>query len=885
VGSERKLPLGARLAIRLLVPRALRDEVEGDLAERLEEIGRTRGARAAGRWLRWQLLSLARWPFRADRGRSGTTRGHASGWWWDLRLSARALRLRPAPALVVVLTIGVAVGATTSVFTVVEGVLLRPLPYPDADRLVRVWQTKESWHDSPNSQLRAFADRFPASVPVSRDWQTSDTGLQSVGAFSSRTFVLQDSQGALVIEGQSVTSGYFDALAVPPQIGRTVWLEDDPIGAPPVVVLSDAFWADRFGRDPAVLGTALTLGGTAYTVVGVMPPGFQAPFGPHEVWTTLDEEEKAQGRDSQFLDVVGRLEDGVSTEMAAERLATVQAGLATAYPDDQGDLGSRVMPLLDSIVGDVSATLWFLLGAVGLVLLVAVLNIANVLTVLGIARRREIAVKAALGAGSGRLVRSLFVENAVLAGAGGVLGILIAWAAMPALLALVPPGVPRQDAIGMSPRVLAFGLLVTAATVLAVGVLPALQAAGTAPGEAMRTSTRGATGGRAGNRLRAGMVCIEVAAACLLLVAAGLFANSFLRLWTTDRGFETEGVAVMITVPDPIEYPEREDRDRFVRALRDRLESIPGVDATATNQVPLTRSSSTTTYYVERPDGEDEETNVLITVALENYHDVLRIPLVAGRSFRRDDTDDVSPVAIVNQAMADRYWPGASPIGRRLRPRRDGPWTEVVGVVGNVRHQGLDVEPEPKLYVPATQSARATTRWVLRVQGDMAAALDLARREVTALSPSTPVREVQVLEESISSSVAVPRFRTLLVASLAVLAGALALIGLYGVVTFAVTQRFREIGVRMALGADAAGVVRNEVVSGVRLAIIGVAAGLAVAWSASDVLGDFLFGVRPTDPATYAVIAVVVTAVSGAAVWLPARKAASVDPVTVLNSE
>ena len=809
----------------------------------------------------------------------------SGGWGWDARQGLRAVRSRPGASLTVIATVAVAIGLTTAVFSVVRGVLLEPLPYPGSERLAQVWQTKGSWMDSPSSQLRAFAERFPLSVPTFNDWTGEDTGFEALGAWTNRSPVHPQADGAEILRAQAATSGVFEALGVEAHLGRTLLPEDDGPGAPRVAVLSHELWQERYASQPSALGTDLVLDGIAHAIVGVMPPGFRLPDGPTRLWMQLSEEDLAEDRDSQFLTVVGRIPVSGSLEVAAERLAAVQGRLAETYPDEQGDVGSRVVGLLDAVVGEVRSTLWFLLGAVGLVLVIAVVNITNILSVTGLTRRKELAVKAALGAGAGRLVRGLLAESAVLAGIGGLLGIALAWLSLPLLLRLVPATVPRYEAIDMDMGVLAFGLAVTAVTALLVGTLPALHAARARPQEMMSESGRGLAGGRTGARVRAVFVVTEVALAFVLLVGAGLLGNSFARLWSVDRGFASEGLITVSAYPDPAAYPERDDRDLFVRSLRERMAAIPGAEVTATNQAPLSGSTSSTTYQLDRGDVEPEDTNVLISVVLENYFDVMGIPVLEGRGFEGSDVREAPGVAVVNESAARALWPGESPLGKRLRGGDEAPWITVVGLARNVRHQGLAREPEPKLYVPVWQSARHPTTWVLRASGDLAGVTELARRAVAGISPTTPIQRTQILEETIARSVAVPRFRTFFVVGLAVLAGLMALLGVYGVVTFSVAQRTREIGVRMALGARAPGLVARVVASGLALAVGGIAVGLVVAWATADVLEGFLYGVEPTDLPTYAWISVAVALVACGAAWLPARRAAAVDPVSVLSSE
>lgn len=878
--TDRRAPLFVRILFGFLVPASIREETLGDLNEGYARIASHRG-RWAARWWAWRQLFTLK-PIRLRRAiDSGPLMGAA-----DLKHAVRSLRARPGASLTVVCTIAVALGITTGVFSVVRGVLLNPLPYPESDRLVRAWQTKNSWIDSPNHQLRSFALRFPLSMPTFNDWVAGDVGFEAIGAYTGGRYVEQGSEGAQILEGERVTSGVMATLGVPALLGRTLLPEDDRVGAPRIAVLAYSFWRDRFDARNDVLDQTITLDGEAHAIVGVMPPDFR-PLTRQgaQLWTPLPEETKLDTRDSQYLQVIGRLAPNVSQEAAAERLASFQARLAEQYPDDQGDVGSRVVGLLDSVVGDLRSTLWFLFGSVALVLLVACANIANILSVLGISRRREMAVKAALGASSGRLIGGLFLEAALLAGVGGLLGLGLAWLSLPALLRFVPPTVPRYSEIGLDPGVLAFGLALTAITAVLVGVLPAAQASRTDPSGMIRRSSRGMAGERSGSRVRSALVSLEVALAFVLLVGAGLLGTSFANLWSVDRGFATESLLVFRTTPDPLVYIEEEDEDQFVRELRRGLEAIPGVEVSAANQVPLSGSMSTTTYRIEREQTEPEERSVVISVVLENYHDLMEIPIVEGRAFESTDMLDAPPVGIVSATMAETLWPGESALGKRLRAREDEPWTTVVGVASDVRHSGLEVAPEVKLYVPVWQNHRHPTQWVIRFRGDVAGVTALARDAVAAVSPTTPVRSVDLIEQQIARSVAVPRFRTIFVVGLAAMAGLLALIGVYGVVTFAVAQRTQEIGVRMALGARAGLVVRQVVGSGLKLAVAGIAVGAVIAFALAEAVSDFLFEVEATNVMTYTLIALGVAAVSAAAAYLPARRAAAIDPMRVLNSD
>jgi len=875
---------GIRALLRVLVPGGLHDELLGDLTERYRRIRATRGRRAAGVWIWWQVVRLKPLALRRSFGR-GHGETAMGGWGSDLRHAARSLRKRPGFAAIVVLTVAVAVGSTTTVFSVVNGVLLRPLSLPEPDRLVLAWQTHPEWIDHPNSQLRGFGQRFPLSVPTYDDWAATRTGLESMGIFTGGTWVLQSADGAEVLRGQIATSGAFAASGVGAALGRTLLPQDDAVGAPSVALLSHELWRDRFGSDRDIVGRVLSLYGIPHTVVGVMPSGFQLAGQGAQLWTDLSDEDKLGERDSQSYTVLGRLRPGATLESLEADLVAIQERLGVEYPDDQGDNGAHVEGLQDYLVGSVRSTLWFLLGAVGLVLAIACVNLANMLSVAGLARRRELAVKAALGAGRGRLVRGMLVESACLGITGGVIGVGLTAASLGLLTRVLPATLPRTDAIAVDARVLAFGLLLTLVTSVLVGVVPALQAGGASPRQTMDATSRGLAGGTAGQRVRTALVVSEVAMAFLLLAGAMLLGTSFARLWAVDRGFDTEGLVTMRVVPDRLTWPEQDDRTRFVDELRGQLAGIPGTEVSATSQVPLTGSTSSTTFEIERADGAMEDGTLLISVVLPDYLQVMRIPLLEGRGLLESDRADAPAVAVVNQAFARRYFPGGSPVGHRVRDDEDTPWVTVVGVAADVRHQGLHLPAEPTIYLPSAQNGRAVTQWLLRVRGDLQGAVELARNAVHTVSASTPVARVQILDEEISRSVAVPRFRMLFVVGLSGMATLLALLGIYGVVAFAVSQRTRELAVRVALGARSAQLLRGTLGEGLFVSVVGVVLGSAVAWPATRLVSEFLFDVEVTSLGTWIAVAVVVTSVALLASWLPARRAARVDPVTVLSSE
>ncbi|MDX1646512.1 MAG: ADOP family duplicated permease [Longimicrobiales bacterium] len=882
-----------RLAVwllRRLVPSELVDVVEGDLREGYSRRRRKRGRRAADWWAWRQVLGSrpleSRRTVRRANGRGRTLGG---GWIEDLRSVVRRVRHRPAVAAAVSATVAVAVGATTAVFSVVNGVLLRPLDFPEPDRLVAAWQTNPEWMDHSSLMLRNFARRFPLSVPTFNDWQEANTGLESVGivTFEDRTWQRPDR--AENISTLAVTHGIFEVLAVPPAMGRVLLPDDDRPGASAVAVLSHGFWLDRLGGSADVLGTGITLDGTPHSVIGVMPPGFAVPgFEGAELWTSRPEGQKAGARDSQSFTAIGRLEPGATVASLEAELGALQDRLSERYPDEQQDFGANVEGLLEAEVGGVQTTLWFLLGSVGLVLAIACLNIANILSVTGIARRQELAVRAALGAERGRLVRGLLVESAALAIFGGLIGVVLAAVALPGLTGLLPPSLPRVESVAMDSTVLVFGVAVTTVTAMFVGILPALRAARVDPGQAMAEGARAVAGG-SGGRARAALVVAEVALAFTLLVGAGLLSRSYVNLSTEERGFPTAGLAVMSVSPDVEGYGNEEEaraaRRQFGMELHDRLRALPAMRISGSNQVPLSGSTSVTSVDIELADRTlVEDASVLITVVFPDYLDVMGIPLLQGRALAEADGEQAEQVAVVNEALANAYWAGETAIGRRIRDAEREEWRTVVGVVGDVRHQSIREPAEPKIYLPASQSRRTIDQWILRAD-DPATALSRAREVVAELSPTTSVRREVILDDRIAQSMALPRFRTLFVVSLAGLATVLALLGVYGVVAFSVVQRTREVALRLALGARDREVVGTTLTEGLKLCVTGLVLGAAITVSGGRVLESFLYDLPTLDPVTYLLVTVVVALVGLAAGYVPARRASRVDPMTVLKSQ
>ena len=801
-----------------------------------------------------------------------------------LKHTLRSLKARPGGAATVVAALALAVGATTAVFSVVHGVLLSPLPYPEPERLVQIWQTKEAWKGSQSASRRAAAERMAPGAPVVRDWQVSETGFESIGAYVEAQMVEQRSSGAEIIQGQEATAGFFEALGVSPMLGRALQPEDDSFGALRVALVSAGFWRERYEGSQDVLGASLLLDGLPHTVVGVMPDNFAPPTWSisaalPRVWIPLTEEAYVGDKSVR---TIGRLRPNTTLESASAQLGSTQDRIAVAQPESQQGRGIRTERLLDAVVGQVRSTLWFLFGAVALVLLISAANIANVLAVQGLGRGRDLAVRAALGAGRFRLVRGLLAESTLLTVVGGALGLVIARVSLPFLVEQLPPSIPRSAQIGITPGVLVVALVVTGATALLVGSLPAFVAARTNPQDTLRGGSRGVTTGTAGRRARSVLVVAEVALAFVLLVSAALLANSYARLWSVERGFDSEGLVAMTVVPAASERGTPELEDRFIASLGERLNALPGVSASVANNVPLSGDSSGVRVVIEPVGGsQEQEISALLSVSTPGYLEVMGVPVLSGRPLALSDTAQTQRVALVNQSFAKRFWAPGQELGNLLRA--DGVSVEVVGVVADVRHKGLALDVSPKVYLPASQSNRFVHEWILRVEGPFGPAVQRAQEEVASLSPATPVSRVMVVEESISRSVAVPRFRTVFVVGLALLAVGLALLGLYGILAFAVAQQRQEIGVRMALGASSRQVTLRVVGAGLRLTSAGVVIGTAVSWLLSRGLQQFLFDVAPHDALTYALMIVTVLSISSLASLLPARRAARVNPIEVLR--
>lgn len=793
----------------------------------------------------------------------------------DFRYALRQLRKSPGFTLVAILTLALGIGANSAIFSVVNGVLLRPLPFADADSLVRVFETVPQY------------GRFSVAPPNFFDWRAQNSTFERIAAYSgsSATFV-QDGNPER-ISGVSVSWDIFELLRVKPALGRGFTPEEDTPGNDGVIVISHGMWQRRFGGDRGVVGRAINLSGSSVTIVGVMPPPFYFPSREAEYWTPIALNPSANNRGAHFLGVIARLKDGASLRLASTDMETIAARLAQQYPENNAKESAEVIPLLENVVRNIRPALLTLLAAVGLVVLIACGNVANLLLVRASVREKEIAIRTALGAGRGRLVRQMLAESVALAMAGGAVGLLLAYAALRPLQALSAGSIPRVEDVTIDAGVLVFTLAVSLLTGVIFGLVPAWQALRANLNDVLKEGGRSSvTGG--GRWLRSSLVVAEVAISIVLLVGASLLLRSFSRVTGVDPGFRAENVLSFRVALPGNAYPNREARIAFFNSLLERLEAQPQVLSAAMVQTLPLRGRYVLSVTVQgRPaPPPGEEPSATYRSISPHYFEAMGIPLLRGRAFTERDIVDAPLVAVVDEAFVRRHFPNENPIGQRLRMGNgtDG-FYEIVGIVGNVHHFGLDENTEPTMYAPFPTDVFGTMWIVARTQGDPLQLAGAARGVLRDLDPTLPAYSITSLAEVVSESVAQRRFSTLLLGLFALIALFLAAVGLYGVLAYTVSQRTQEIGVRMALGAGRGHLLRMVVGHGMRLALVGVAVGLAGALALARTVSAMLFEVTPFDPASYAATAAVLVGVAALACYVPARRAMRVDPIIALRYE
>jgi putative ABC transport system permease protein len=801
----------------------------------------------------------------------------------DIRFGIRMLLKSPGFTVVAVIALALGIGANSAIFSVVNTVLLRPLPYKDPERLVMVWE---------DNTRHGYPRDTPAAANYI-DWRDQNQVFEAMAAIADLSLNLTGSGEPERIDGKRVSANLFSLLGVEPQLGRAFLPEEDQPGGNCVVMMSHGLWQRRFGFDKKIIGQPLTLNGASCTVVGVMPPDFQFPSREAELWVPISfSTQEAANRGRHFLQVIARLKPGVTVQQAQTEMNAIAARLQQQYPESNADLGAAVVPLHEQVVGDIKPALLVLLGAVGFVLLIACANVANLLLARAAVRQKEITIRVALGASRARLIRQFLTESILLAALGGVIGLLLSLWGVNLLKAFIPENISQVKAIAIDARVLGFTLLVSLLTGLIFGLAPAIQASNFNLNETLKEGGRDSAAGSRSNRIRALLVITEVAVSLILLIGAGLLINSFMRLRNVDPGFRADNLLTMRIVLPALKYPDQARRAAFYTDLLRRVEALPGVQSAAvTTNLPLYRQGNSIGISIEgRPDPPPDQGLIIVTrVVSPEYFSTMGIQLSKGRQFNEHDKAEGQGVAVISETMARKYWPGEDPLGRRIKSGSSAstsPWLTIVGVAKDVRQFELNVDPKPQMYLPYEQAGFFAPRdLVVRTNVEPLSLAATVRRTVWEIDKDQPVSNISTMEDILSESVARQRFSMLLLGVFAALALVLAAVGLYGVMSYSVAQRTREIGIRMALGAQARDVLKLVVGNGLKLVLIGVVIGLVAAFILTRLMSSLLFGVSATDPITFTIISLVLIGVALLASYIPARRATKVDPMIALRYE
>lgn len=801
----------------------------------------------------------------------------------DLHEAWRFLRANRGFSAVVILTLGLAIGVNSTIFSVLNGVLLRPLDYANPERLVVAWENNQTLGQ----------DRSQTSTATYLDWRAQTTTFESLALWRYKGFTLKTENDAVRLTTVDVSPALFTVLRATPEIGRVFTADEERPGSPKTVVLSYAAWTRRFSADAGILGRTLLLDDVAYEVVGVMPRRFQFPAGDSEVelWAPLTMSPASAGsRPHRTYNAIGRLEAGTTIDQARADMDRIAANIARDNAESNAGWGVTLVPAHEQVVGDIGNTLWVLFGAVVLVLVIACVNIANLLLARSARTAREFAVRAAIGASQWALLRRSLVESGSLAGLGGLAGLLIAWWGIGALRPLIPANVPRADAIGLDLPVLAFTAVASILAALIFGLFPAWRAMRPHLVEVFQDSGRGASASRSARRLSDAMVAAEVALALMLLVGAGLLIRSFAQLTAVDPGYRTSGIVAAHIVLPASRYGPSPAKKQFFDDLVARVRTIPGVgSASAVSALPM----SPLGVQFELPftiDGlaeasPSERPRARYRAVMAGYFDTMGIRLVDGRAFDDfDGRENGAKVAIVNELVVQRYFQGVSPLDKLVRIPMAGD-LHIVGVVADIKHDGLASTAEPEVFVPYFQFALSEMQVVIATTQPAATMATAIRAQMKQIDPALPIARVTTIEERLSASLAQPRFNMTLLAGLALCAALLAALGVYGVVTYAVARRTTEIGIRMALGADGGGTFRMVVLAAAKVVLVGVALGLTGAALLGQSIESLLFGVAALDARTYIVAGLGTVAIGLLAAMVPALRATRIDPVSALRQD
>ncbi|HEX4632126.1 MAG TPA: ABC transporter permease [Chthoniobacterales bacterium] len=801
----------------------------------------------------------------------------------DLRYGLRMLLKNPGFTAIAVLALALGIGANSAIFSVVNGLLLRPLPYKSPEQLVVIWE---------NATHLGFPKNTPSPANF-LDWQKQATVFAAMGAFAERTFNLTGVGEPERLEGRRVSANLFDLLGVKPIVGRSFVQDDDKPGTK-IALLNESLWKRRFGSDPAVVGRSLALNGESYTVVGVLPNSVRLPaFGNwrDQVWVPMAfAADEASQRGNHFLEVIGRMKPGVTLAQARAEMETITARLAQQYPEDNTRISSVVNPLHEEIVGNMKPALLILLGAVAFVLLIACANVANLLLARAAVRHKEIALRLALGADRARLTKQLLVESVMLSLIGAAVGLLFAYAGLQVLTRFIPPDVAHTEMITIDAKVLVFTLIVALVTGLVFGLAPASQAAHFNLNDTLKEGGRDSGAGPRGKRLRSALVIAEVAVSFILLIGAGLLINSFIHLRNLDPGFRADHLLALNVDLSEVKYPDTARRIAFFDEVVRRVEALPGVRSVAVaGNLPFTYNGDSMPIGVEGlPDPPpDQWPDVIWRTIGPNYFSTMGIPLVRGRDFTDQDTLDTTMSVVVSEKTAKHFWPNDDPIGKRLKPGSSAgssPWRTVIGVVKDVRQNDFAAEPKMQMYFSFRQvKSLVANALVVRTAVDPLSLSTSVRNSVWAVDKDQTVANMDSMDHIVAGAVARQRFSMLLLAIFAGVALVLAAVGIYGVMSYSVAQQTREIGIRMALGAQRSDVLRMTIKQGLRLVGLGLVIGLVAAFVLTRVMASLLFGISATDPLTFVTISLVLLAVAMLASYIPSLRAMRVDPMVALR--
>lgn len=805
-----------------------------------------------------------------------------AAFWSDLRYSVRMLFKNKGFTAVVVLTLALGIGANSAIFSVVNAVLLRELPFKDSNQLVWVWETQ--------SQL----DKAPFTPADFLDYQAQNQSFEQIGSFFSQSLTLTREEQPERLRSAIVSANFFSLLGVEPFAGRTFLPEEGQPGTKRVAVMSHGLWQRSFGSDPNLIGKSLVLNGVEFSVIGIMPPDFRYPNIATELWVnprhsvpelSIDSADDVRViRTSHWLPMLGRLKPGVTLTQAQADMESVARRLGQQYSSDHS---VQVISLREHITGDVRPTLLALLGAVGLVLLIACANVANLLLARAASRQKEIAIRTALGAGRLRLIRQLLTESMLLALLGGAVGMVLAYWGVNLLISILPADTPRLNEISLDLQVLGFTLLISLITGLIFGLAPALKASSLNLTESLKERVQGAGEGLSHNRVRSLLVISELAISLSILIGASLLIKSFQRLQEVDLGFNpTNQLTLQLSLP-AAKYKEPEKKTAFFQQMLERLEVLPGAQSAAVaNDLPLDGSMQTSTPYIEgRTVVPGQEFIAGVHTISHNYFQAMGVPLLAGRSFTSADAWGGQPVIIINQAMTRRLFANEEPLGKRIKFSDDPkvPWKQIVGVVGNMKHNGIDVEEQMEVYIPFLQSPSTVMAVAIRSASDPTPLTSAVRNAILEIDKDQPIYDVKTMSQRVSEAIAPRRLSMILFSFFAGIAVVLAAVGIYGVMSYSVNQRMHEFGIRIALGAQAADVVKLVVMQGIILTLAGVGIGVLTALAATRFMSSLLYGVSATDPYIFVVVSLVLAIVALLACYIPTRRATKVDPMIALR--